>query len=131
MVRVSSQDELIAVVRCAEGFAERRHVIELCKMLEGAEARGFASERKRCDVVSNGVVHRVRGSDRYLPASAIDHAGMVFVFRSGCVWAAVEVGADGRTLTLLKVYGAFSGNAKEEADLLADALDRQNRGERI
>ncbi len=45
------------------------------------------------------------------------------------IWAAIEVNAEGRSLTLLKI-GSYGGDAREFADNRTDALDRFRRGAR-
>lgn len=128
MAGVSSQDELKCL---AEEGRAKVELIEVLYALAGAERNGFKTERKRFDAVEDGVVTEVGAKDRVLPEPETDYAGGVFVYKAPPLWAAVEVGEDGQTLTLLKIFDAFSGNATEQADLLADAHDRQKRGERI
>jgi hypothetical protein len=131
-----SKDELMAVVRNAQGD-RKLQVAELLALLSAVERSGFASERKRLDSINSGSVQRVDEAWQTLPEAGEDFGDGGFVYAGGrkrvgkgSIWAAVEVGADGRTLTLLKIVDTFAGGNADEQELLADALDRKARGER-
>ena len=111
---VSSEKEFQEVIARVEG--DRIYQLaELVTTITAAEQKGFAAERKRWDDVPNEGAIKIYSS-----------AGTA----AGSIWAAIEVGHDGMTLTLLKIVDRFSGGEREAAELLADALDRRSRSKR-
>ncbi|MGF1641698.1 MAG: hypothetical protein ACFCUO_12180 [Rhodospirillales bacterium] len=110
---------------------------ELLAICSGVEKSGFAAERKRLDAISGGAVRRIDETWQALPARATEIDGPGFVYSGGrpktvepSIWAVLEVDAAGRTLTLVKIVDTFTGGQDEERELLADAQDRKERGER-
>jgi hypothetical protein len=135
---IDSRDELLQVARAARGNPTVLQLAELLKSVAAAEQTGFRSERKRWDRVdAAGRVHRVGRSALVVPDANEDPAGGVYVYAGGrvsgghAIWAAVQVGDDGRKLTLAKVTDRFGGSQREEQDLVQDALDRLRRGARF
>jgi hypothetical protein len=137
----NSRDELIQVaeaVKAARGNPIVLQLAELVRSVAAAEQNGFESERKRWDRVDpDGQVRRVVAVARTLPGKHRNPGGGVYVYvgepgpNGHAIWAAVEVGDDGRTLTLARITDRFGGGVREEQGLVQDTLDRLRRGTRF
>lgn len=110
----SSQQEFGAVTAALKG--ERLYqAAELLPSLAAIEREGFAGQSALWEEVSNEPTIKVyfgipeRGSEET------------------AIWAAIEIGADGKSVTLLKITDAYTGGTNESNDLLADAIHRRDR----
>ena len=113
----SSELELRAVRDRAKGNKDRLcEYVGLLKWIEMLEARGIAAEHRRWVPVRQHIDVKLFVGDPGRNPTAI--------------WAAVEIGPGGRTVTLLKVADTFDNDVRQHEELLQDALHRKERGER-
>ena len=87
---------------------------ELLDTLQNIERHGFARERNRWKDAPDEKAVKVYW-DMPDPGET-------------AIWAAIEVGADDRIVTMLKITDQYEGGNPEWHNLLADALDRRTRG---
>lgn len=112
---VSSGSEFDRLCKSAKG-QRAIEMMEFTTSVAGIETKGFATERKRW-----------RKTD-------LDEAVKIYVADSTpvggetTIWAAIDVGADGKTVTLLKIVDSYGGGNHESDALLTDAVDRKQRG---
>jgi hypothetical protein len=132
-----SREELLAVARAAEGD-RKDQVAEFLTSVAEAERIGFGAERKLWDQVIDGKILRMTAAWQEPPEDEDRPPNGVFIYAGSkpkrgerSIWAAVDVADHGSVLTLLKIVDTYTGGNAEEHDLLADALDRQQRGERV
>jgi hypothetical protein len=89
-------------------------LVEFLKLVTNTEKRGIHTEAKRWINVPEESTVKLYMGDANPKEKAI--------------WAAIQVEADGTTVTLLKIVDTYSGGESENYGLLADALDRKQKG---
>ena len=111
---VSSDAELASVTAAA-----KRHLVieamECLVSIAAIEKHGFSREQKRWRTVAEDRTVKIY----------VGNAAPAFGVTT--VWAAITLGADAKTVTLLKIVDSYGGG--DDSGLLADACDRKQRGQ--
>ncbi len=132
---IASKEELLSAAHRAAGH-RKLQIAGVVESLIASESGGFLIERTKWDKVENGKIVRVTAAWLSVPPENDDPAGCMYILTDRSprrdetsIWVAIVIEADGRTPVLLKFIDTFTGGAKEEDDLLQDALDRKMRGQ--
>jgi hypothetical protein len=89
-------------------------LLEFLKLVTNTEKRGVHTEGKRwINVPEDSAVKLYMGD----PSP-----------KEKAIWAAIQVEADEKTVTLLKIVDTYTGGETETRGLLGDALDRKQKG---